>query len=225
MDKIINYITTNYKSGAFWWVSIIAIFAGCIIGSIVSWNICKRKQDIKVHLNLDKCILWASFIGAIGCLIASFLGEQTVSVQILSFYVSFIFAWLLTKDSSQKDFKKMQHKIAKNTYRHIEDVETTVLITKNRVEKICGKETAIQGELQGVVDDLNSILTGIRSNKDDWKDMLKKSYREKIDSQEDPEGKLGKLEKAKSQPDSSEYKEVFKDSLKDDNNETEKSKN
>lgn len=113
----------------------------------------------------------------------------------------------------------MQHRVAKNTYRHIEDVEITVLITKNRVEKICGEKTEIQGELQGIVDDLNSILTGIRSNKDDWKDMLKKSYREKIDAQEEPEGKLGKLEKSKSQPESSEYKEVFKDSIRDNHNE------
>ena len=226
MNKIINYITSNYKSEAFWLFTIIAIIIGIIAGSTVSWKLYKKRQDIKVNLSLDKCILWASFIGAIGCLISSFLGEQTVSVQILSFYVSFIFAWLLTKDSSQKDFKKMQHKVAKNTYRHIEDVETTVLITKKRVEKLCGKETSIQGELQGIVDDLNSILTGIRSNKDDWKDMLKRSYREKIDAQEDPEGKLEKLEKAKTQPASSEYIEVFKDSFKkENNNDTVASKN
>lgn len=222
---MVEYFNTNYQSTYFWLFIIAGILVGIIICLITYWLSCKIKKKVKIHFNLEKCILWISFIGAAGCLIISFFGIQTISIQILSFYVSFIFAWLLTKGSSQKDFKRMQHRVAKNTYRHIEDVETTVLITKNRVEKICGKETAIQGELQGVVDDLNSILTGIRSNKDDWKDMLKKSYREKIDSQEDPEGKLGKLEKAKSQPDSSEYKEVFKDSLKDDHNETEESKN
>lgn len=212
-----NYFTNNYKSIYFWFFMIASMLIGIIIALIVNWIVKKIRQKINMRFNLEKCILWVSFIGAISCLFASFLGEQTISIQILSFYVSFIFAWLLTKDSSQKDFRKMQHKVAKNTYRHIEDVETTVLITKKRVEKLCEKETAIQGELQGVVDDLNSILTGIRSNKDDWKDMLKKSYREKIDAQEDPEGKLGKLEKAKTQPDTSEYKEVFKNSFKDDN--------
>lgn len=222
-----NYFLTNYQSKYFWAVMVAGAFTGAAIALLTKWIIGKIMKQSKIHFNLEKCILWISFIGAIGCLIASFLGEQNVSIQILSFYVSFIFAWLLTKDSSQKDFKKMQHKVAKNTYRHIEDVETTVLITKNRVEKLCERETEIQGELRGIVDELNSILTGIRSNKDDWKDMLKKSYREKIDAQEDPEGKLGKLQKSKSQPDSSEYKEVFKDSFKDNNsnNGTEKNEN
>lgn len=209
-----NYFLTNCQSIYFW----VAVIAGAFIGAAIVLLI-KRIKGI-VHFNLEKVILWTSSFIALCCLIFSFKGEQTVSIQILNFYVSFIFAWLLTKGSSQKDFKKMQHKVAKNTYRHIEDVETTVLITKNRVEKLCGEETAIQGELQGIVDDLNSILTGIRSNKDDWKDMLKKSYRDKINAQEDPEGKLGKLEKSKSQPDSSEYKEVFKDSFKYGSNET-----
>lgn len=214
-----KYFATNYQSVCFWLYIIAGIFIGIIIGLISYWLSYKIRKKIKIHFNLEKCILWTSFIGAAGCLIISFFGIQTISIQILSFYVSFIFAWLLTKGSSQKDFRRMQHKVAKNTYRHIEDVEITVLITKNRVEKICSEKTEIQGELQGIVDDLNSILTGIRSNKDDWKDMLKKSYREKIDAQEDPEGKLGKLEKSKSQPESSEYKEVFKDSIRDNHNE------
>lgn len=205
-----NYFTVNYQSKYFWSFMIISAFTGIIIGLTARWIINSIKRKHSIHFNLEKCILWISFAGALGCLLLAFMGKQTVSIQILSFYVSFIFAWLLTKGSSQKDFKRMQHKVAKNTYRHIEDVETTVLITKKRVEELCEKETEIQGELLGIVDGLNSILTGIRSNKDDWKDMLKKSYRKKIDNQEDPEGKLGKLEKTK--PDLSEYKEVFKDS-------------
>lgn len=207
--KMWEYLKSNYTSGYFW----LYIYIGMAIGAVLSWGIGILIRKTKIRFNLEKCILWISFIGAIGCLIASFLGEQTISIQILSFYVSFIFAWLLTKGSSQQDFKRMQHKVAKNTYRHIQDVETTVLITKKRVEELCAKETAIQGELQGIVDDLNSILTGIRSNKDDWKDMLKKSYRKKINNQEDPEGKLDKLENTKLPPNSSDYIEAFKDSL------------
>lgn len=206
-----NYFLTNCQSKYFWIFVVIGISVGIVITLLVSRIIDNKKKASKIHFNLEKCILWISFIGATGCLIASFLGEQTVSIQILSFYVSFIFAWLLTKGSAQSDFKRMQHKVAKNTYRHIEDVETTVLITKKRIEELCGKEDVTKGELQGIVDDLNSILTGIRSNKDDWKDMLKKSYRNKIDNQDDPEGRLEKL---KTPPNSSELKEIFKDELK-----------
>lgn len=206
-----DYILTNYQSIYFWIVVIVGAIIGAAIALLTKWLIVKIKRKNKTHFNLEKCILWFSFIGAAGCLIVSFLGEQNVSIQILSFYVSFIFAWLLTKGSAKNDFKRMQHKVAKNTYRHIEDVETTVLITKKRIEELCGNKDVTKGELQGIVDDLNSILTGIRSNKDDWKDMLKKSYRKKIDSQDDPEGKLEKL---KSPPNPSELQEIFKDELK-----------
>ncbi|MCI9249111.1 MAG: hypothetical protein HFG99_08165 [Dorea sp.] len=209
-----NYFMANYHSEYFWLFMAMGAFAGIVVFSLVKRIICRIMKIGKSHFNLEKVILWISFVGAVMCLVLSLLGEQTVSIQILSFYVSFIFAWLLTKGSSQKDFKRMQHKIAKNTYRHIEDVETTVLITKSRIEELCGKEEVSQGELQGIVDDLNSILTGIRSNKDDWKDMLKKSYRTKIDNQDDPEGRLEKL---KSPPNSAEIKEVFKDEIKNNN--------
>ena len=209
-----NYFMANYHSEYFWLFMAMGAFAGIVVFSLVKRIICRIMKIGKSHFNLEKVILWISFVGAVMCLVLSLLGEQTVSIQILSFYVSFIFAWLLTKGSSQKDFKRMQQKKKKNTYRHIEDVETTVLITKSRIEELCGKEEVSQGELQGIVEDLNSILTGIRSNKDDWKDMLKKSYRTKIDNQDDPEGRLEKL---KSPPNSAEIKEVFKDEIKNNN--------
>ncbi len=179
---------------------------GAAIAFLAAWLAMKKT----IPFRLEKCILWTSFLGAAGCLIASFAGKHTISIQILNFYLSFIFAWLLTKGNAQKDFKKMQHKVAKNTYRHIEDVETTVLIAKKRIEELCKKEQVTQGELQGIADHLNSILTGIRSNKDDWKDMLKKGYRAKMDGQDDPEGRLEKL---KPQLDSSELQKVFTSEL------------
>lgn len=212
---MLKYFLVNCQSKYFWAFMIIGLFIGIALVLLLNRIIQGKNKTNKIQFNLEKCILWISFFGALGCLIASFLGEQTISIQILSFYVSFIFAWLLTKGSTQKDFKKMQHKVAKNTYRHIEDVETTALITKKRIEELCEKDSVSKGELQGIVDDLNSILTGIRSNKDDWKDMLKKSYRTKIDNQDDPEGRLEKL---KVPPKSSDLKKVFKDELKNNDN-------
>lgn len=205
-----DYFIANYQSLCFWIYIAIGILIGIIIALIFNY-IGRNRKQIKTSFKLEKCILGVSFFGVIVCLIFSFTGEQTISIQILNFYLSFIVAWLLTKENSQNDFKKMQHKIAKSTYRHIEDVETTVLITKKRIEDLCKKECVTQGELQGIVDDLNSILTGIRSNKDDWKDMLKKNYRTKIDNQDDPEGKLEKL-KPSTNP--SDLKEIFKDEIK-----------
>lgn len=199
-------LVTLINSKEFWICTISTLIVGCIIGYFIHDFVNKKIFCFK----LESCILWVSLVAALGCLVLSIAGENTISIQILSFYTSFIFAWLLTKSSSQSEFRRMQHKVAKNTYRHIEDVETTVLITKERVEGFCKRETSVTaGELNGIVDELNAILTGIRSNKDDWKDMLKKKYIKKhIENQEDPEGKLEKL---KLKPNAAELKEEFKD--------------
>lgn len=171
---------------------IIALVIGIVLGIVIHILWKSKAKDNTNKFKLEAGIMYISLLGAAGCLIMSLLGESTVSIQILSFYTSFIFAWLLTKSSSRSEFKKMQHRVAKSTYRHIEDVETNVLITKKRIEE-CRKSGLTDGDIDGIVDDLNAILTGIRSNKDDWKDMLTKSYRMKIEGQEDPEGRLDKL--------------------------------
>ncbi|MCM1246467.1 MAG: hypothetical protein NC293_12570 [Roseburia sp.] len=203
------------------WVWIVILTVVLLFG-VVGFFIGRAKRGKRIKL--EDIILAASFLGAFACFGLALVGKTEISLQILNFYLSFVFSWLLTKKSSQNEFLKMQHKVAKNTYRHIEDVETTVLITIQRmndlIERI--KDDTVpditQGDLDGVMDDLYSILTGIRSNKDDWKDMLKKSYREKIKSQEDPEGRLEKLNERK-KPTQKEFKKEFEDDIKSQNNE------
>lgn len=201
-----------------------AFVIGFIVGAIVGFIVCKKvDRKKKILPDLEKCILFASFCVAFVCVVFSIYGKESVSIQVLNFYTSFVFAWLLTKESSRNEFIKTQHKVVKNTYRHIEDVETTVIITKKRVAELCIKGKAEKGELLGISDELDSILAGIRSNKDDWKDMLKKGYRKKIDSQNDPEGSSEKSSRVLS-PDHIDFENILGDEVEGREESSEKNK-
>lgn len=174
---------------------IIGMVIGCAIGYFLNTAI--RNGVNALVRKLDNAVLVFSLFVAIICMFSALVfKEEQVSIQILSFYSSFVFAWLLTKKSAKEEFKKTQHKVAKNTYRHIENVETAAIITRDR---LCEFQKKLEGceeqtiDIDGLIDNVDVILTGIRSNKKDWEDMLKKSYREKIRQEEDPEAKLAHM--------------------------------
>lgn len=182
---------------------IVTLIVGCILGVVVGYFLKSIIKDgiQSVVRKLDNVVLLFSLLVAAVCMVAALIyQEPRVSVNILSFYSSFIFAWLLTKKSAKEEFKKTQHKVAKNTYRHIEDVETAAIITRDRLQQCQEKlknDSTYMIDIEGLIDNVDVILTGIRSNKKDWEDMLKKSYREKIRNEEDPEAKLAHVRKKK----------------------------
>ena len=53
-------------------------------------------------------------------------------------------------------------------------------------------------DIEGILDNIEIILTGIRSNKEDWMEMLKPSYIKQLKKGEDPEAKLLHLREVKS---------------------------
>lgn len=192
-------------------------FLACILyGKIENSDFVKRSK--RRFENLENWIMGFSFVIAVVCMINAASGNGTeVDSQYLSLYSSFIFAWILTKKTASRDFRKNQHKIAKSTYRHIEDAETAVLIAKNRIMEKRG-DTLDDGDIQGLLDDLQIILTCIRSNKKDWRDMLTKSYRDKIDKDENPEDILAKdyyKEPADKNVNPSEVMTTFSDNIKE----------
>lgn len=161
-------------------VFIIGLFLGSIITVIY--------KNHKIIGKLDNVVLLISFMIAVLCLAVCFIGKETeASIQVLGFYTSFIFSWLLTKKSSVDEYKKTQHKVARNTFRHIRDVETAVLYTRERLYTLKEKTEITEEDINGIIDNVAFILAGIRSSEDDWKDMLKKSYRQKIEDEIDPE--------------------------------------
>ncbi|MDE5802118.1 MAG: hypothetical protein K2I22_04265 [Lachnospiraceae bacterium] len=178
-----------------YWLYLCIVIVVFILGILIGWKCHKAKEKKLLREwieNLENWIMLASFLVAAICMVNAMLGiAAQIESQYLSLYSSFIFAWILTKKTAGKDFKRNQHKIAKSTYRHIEDAETAVLIAKNRLmdQRENGLETA---DVEGLIDDLQIILTCIRSNKKDWRDMLKKKYRQKIDKEENPEDILAR---------------------------------
>ncbi|MCM1191968.1 MAG: hypothetical protein NC123_16960 [Butyrivibrio sp.] len=181
--KLISAFAVKY------WLHLVLLIAGFLLGWLFAQI--KQKEFIQKQKrrleNLENWIMLVSFIIALICMFSGITGVSTqMDSQYLSIYSSFIFAWILTKKTAGKDFRKNQHKIAKSTYRHIQDAETAVLIAKNRLTERRGTQLN-EGDVDGLIDDLQIILTCIRSNKKDWRDMLKKKYQEKIDNEEDPE--------------------------------------
>lgn len=175
------------------WYLLITLVIGIVLGIVLGVIFTKtklgiywRKQKRRLE-NLENWVMGVSFLIAVICTYRAISGKAAeIDSQYLSIYSSMIFAWILTKKTASKDFKRSQHKIAKSTYRHIEDAETAVLIAKNRLMNN-GERELNDSDVVGLIDDLQFILTCIRSNKKDWSDMLKKSYRNKIDAEENPE--------------------------------------
>lgn len=191
IKSVLSYLGDN-------WILIITSFiVGILVGYFLGTII--RKGVKKAVRKLDNVVLALSFLGAIFCIYANiFLGKENISIQLLSFYTSFIFAWLLTKKSAKEEFEITQHKVAKNTFRHIEDVETAVLVTRDRLYAIKDKKDISCKDIEGILDNIEIILTGIRSNKEDWMEMLKPSYIKQLKKGEDPEAKLLHLREVKS---------------------------
>ncbi|MDE5894216.1 MAG: hypothetical protein K2H45_14970 [Acetatifactor sp.] len=181
-----NYIINN------WWQILIVLIIGVLIGYIVSTFAEHKKISLK---NLDNIVIYASFFIAVLCLFLNTVFENNmIYTSILSFYSSFVFSWQLTKKSSKEEFKERQHEIAKNTHRHIQDIETAALVTKRRVKDILTKSKIEKTDIEGLQDDIEIILAGIRTNEHDWEDMMTEEYLEKLRKGDDPEAKLKKEE-------------------------------
>lgn len=208
INDLLNYIHSN----------ITLVIISCVTGILIGYflNTLIKKGAKKAIRKLDNMVLLFSLIGAIFCLFVNlFLGKENVSIQLLSFYTSFIFAWLLTKKSSKEEFANLQHEVTKNTFRHIEVVETAVLVTRDRVCEIKDKKYIIDEDMEGILDNIEIILTGIRSNKEDWMEMLKSSYVKEIKAHEDPEARLLHLREKKIRSEDKKDKHVNQPGLKD----------
>jgi Ca2+/Na+ antiporter len=163
---------------------IVVGFVICLICVFTYFFFTKKKR-----LNIEDGVMTLSFFGATACLIISlFFSEVDKSINILSFFCSFVFSWLLTKKSSKQEFKELQQEIAKTSYRHIGDVRKATLVTKNRLSELKNKDKILNSDIDGILDDVEIILQCIVTNEDDWKDMVSKELLEQMKKDEDPEG-------------------------------------
>lgn len=166
----------------------VLLIAGIIIGIIIGISVYSyfSKRIVK---NIDDGVMIISFLVATFCLIVSIcFKEVDKSINVLSFFSSFVFSWLLTKKSSKEEFKERQQEIAKTLYRHIGDVRKATLVTQSRLNELNKKEGQIsKNDIEGILDDVEIILQCIATNEGDWRDMVSESYLKKMKKYHDPE--------------------------------------
>lgn len=138
----------------------------------------KIKADIfrKMVAKLDDFVLFMAALFLLISIILDFFGiTDGTATLMLNVFTTLVFSWLLTKKSSEMEFKKQQEGLAKLSHRHLLDVETSLLSLGLIIKE---NETFDNNEfLQGLLGRLEDVQNGIKSNEADWEDMLSEEYR------------------------------------------------
>ena len=98
--KILNNLVGYIKEPVPIALNILMLLSGLLIGITIGLLL-KKKPDIKFpKINISDLVIIISFIVAIGFTIGGINNKlnEPIFSSISNFYVSFIFAWLLTKD-------------------------------------------------------------------------------------------------------------------------------
>ena len=181
-------------------MNISLVILGIVIGVAGTTIINKVKLKVNWNVlfkNLDKVMLVATTCILAICIIVETLGfADYISLSFVNIYSSIIFSWLLTKFSAETEFKKKEEDMAKLSFRHLGDVEKTILTAEQKVrdfitgERLGGKlDGKLEYFLEGVIDKIELIKIGIATNKEDWFDMLAEGYKGEINKRQDPEAK------------------------------------
>ncbi|WP_129599401.1 hypothetical protein [Anaerophilus nitritogenes] len=104
--------------------------------------------------------------------------DSNIISTILNFYISFIFAWLLTKKSSEAEFKRRQKESAIRSYRHIGKIKDQATYSISQVGDMIGdnlkndQSVELNAALVRIRDALVYIRGGIEVSIDDWGDLI-----------------------------------------------------
>lgn len=210
MDSLVNADSNlgDYIANNFLQFSITAL-VGLVVGALLLLVFCYFSK--KMIGSIEDIVMVFAFFVALMCFFASVLFKETnISINLLSLFCSFIFSWLLTKKSSKGEFKEQQEAIAKTTYRHIGDIKSAALVTQDRLLILRKKEGINQTDIDGILDNVKIILKGIKTNEEDWKDMLSNEYIEELSKNEDPENELDEQRENIEQPTSEDINEMFR---------------
>lgn len=197
--------------------NIIQLVCALVIGVVIGFLLFLILSFIskKMVKHIEDSVMIVSFAIALLCLFMGILfGENNISTNILSFFTSFVFSWLLTKKSSREEFKERQQEIAKTAHRHITHIMQSALVTKNRLEEIKSKGTLDPTDVDGILDDIVIIINGIEHQEKDWEDMLSEQYRNEI-TEKNPEDDMKQNEKQNLGHPSPKQLDVLKEALPD----------
>lgn len=135
--------------------------------------------------NLDDIIAFSSAIIFVVCTIYDCTHKNSdISIQYLSIFSTLIFSWLLTKKSTEIQCKKEQERVSKVSYRHLSDIEYSVLTAEQYVKDCLLDDelgTSQKDVLERVKDKILSIKQGLDTNKEDWYDFLDETYKKEMD--------------------------------------------
>lgn len=106
---------------------------------------------------------------------------QSVSESFLGVFSTIIFSWLLTKKSSEIQFKKEEEKIAKLSHRRIQDIEKAVLGMQQYIQYMKEeKEVSTKEVLSNIDARIEQIKNETLSAKEDWNDLLSDEYKKEL---------------------------------------------
>lgn len=180
-------------------IAVLKVFAvGLLIGiaiTIFSILILRKIKFSKILGNLENIILILALVMfTISLAMDYFKKTNGISVSLLNFFATIIFSWILTKKSSGLSFKIEQEKLAKLSYRHLGDVEKSVLGLEQNIRDYLDENVHKHQNndsssyfLGSLLNRTEDIRNGILSNKEDWFDMLSNEEKDRIRERDDPE--------------------------------------
>jgi hypothetical protein len=96
----------------------------------------------------------------------------TTLFNVLQFIFSIVFAWLLTRFSSKKDFEDTQRGFAIAAYRRMLQLRETVRFLKYKLREKGLRSTELKSELESIESLAFSIEQTINSSVSDWADVI-----------------------------------------------------
>ena len=160
---------------------LLGILVGIIIGILL-----KKKPNINLpKINITDLVIFISLILAIVFTIGGINNKlnEPIFAAISNFYVSFIFAWLLTKKTSKESYEQEIEKTAIMSYKQLHNLEGGVRFALTKVHEMgevdsnigkesecesCNKESIFKERISRVADNLVNIIQNIDSSKTNW---------------------------------------------------------
>lgn len=141
----------------------------------------KIKAEIfrKMIAKLDDFVLFLSALILLVSMVLDFFNvTEGTATLMLNIFTTLVFSWLLTKKSSEMEFKKQQERLAKLSHRHLCGVEASILSLGQSIKDYDGYDD--NEFLQGLSGRIEDVQNGIQSNEADWEDMLSEEYKKEL---------------------------------------------
>lgn len=170
---------------------IMAAFLGGYFLHIVQVKI-RKDKNVKTIIgdtleSLDNIIAIMSGIVFVFCTVYdATTGNTDISIQYLNIFSTIILSWIVTRKSTEIQCKKEQQKTAKVSYRHLSDLEYTILEAQQGIEEYlennpCStKHNTINSALEKTKTMILIMQQATKTNKEDWFDLLDEEYQKEL---------------------------------------------